>query len=75
MTCRELTELVTEYLDARLSLWQRASFQLHLGLCLSCRRYIRQMRGTIRVLGRVPADPLTPDARLLLLERFRSWRR
>ena len=72
ITCRELTELITDYLEDRLGLWER----VHLGLCRHCRAYLRQMRGTIEALGRLPlpeAGP-PPEVEAELLRRFRGWK-
>ena len=74
LTCRELTELVTDYLEGRLSFSQRVRFQMHLGLCLDCRAYLRQMKQTIRTLGGLPAEPIPPHIQEELLRRFRNWK-
>lgn len=73
-TCRELTELITDHLEGRLSLRQRLRFQLHLGACRNCRAYLRQMRATLRLLGHLSLQPPPPDVREALLERFRGWK-
>ena len=76
ITCRELTELVTDYLERRLGPWQRLRFQLHLGLCRHCRAYLRQMRATVDALGQLPlpeAGP-PPEVEADLLRRFRGWK-
>ncbi|RMH07011.1 MAG: anti-sigma factor [Nitrospirae bacterium] len=75
LTCKDLTELVTDYLEGNLSPWQRVRFQIHLGLCFGCRAYLRQMRQTIRTLGKLPPEPFPPEIREELLRRFRHWRR
>lgn len=74
LTCRELTELVTDYLEGRLRVVERLRFQLHLGMCRHCRAHLRQMRLTVRTLGALPAEPISADVRDELLSRFRSWR-
>lgn len=74
MTCKELTEAVTDYLEGSLSAWAWVRFQMHLGTCLGCRRYLRQMRLTIRTLGRLPEEPVPPAVREELLRRFRTWK-
>lgn len=74
MTCRELTELVTDYIERKLSLPDRVRFQLHIGFCRGCRTYLRQMRQTIRTLGALPGEPIPPEVRDKLLERFRNWK-
>ena len=50
VTCRELVELVTDYLEGALDLDDRARFEAHLDSCEGCRAYLSQMRTTIRVL-------------------------
>ena len=51
LSCQQLTELVTDYTDGRLSLIQRVQFELHIGMCRHCREYLRQLRATASALG------------------------
>ncbi len=74
LTCRELTEVVTEYLEGRMGLGERVRFHLHVGLCRSCRGYLRQMKVTARTLGRLPEPELPPGVRDELLRRFEGWK-
>lgn len=74
LTCRELTELVTDYLEDRLSFMDRLRFRMHLGMCRHCRAYLDQMKQTIRTLGKLPAGAIPPDVRDALFERFRNWK-
>ena len=73
MPCQELVELVTDYLDDRLSPADRARFEAHLEQCEACRAYLDQFRATIRALGRLPQESLSPEARTALLNAFRGW--
>lgn len=75
LTCQQLTELITEYLEGRMSLWRRAQFQMHLGMCRHCRAYLKQMKVTTQTLGRLPSAPIPPDIKAELLRRFRDMRR
>ena len=75
MSCRELVELVTEYLEDRLTPVDRARFDHHLAGCDACRTYLEQFRQTIRVLGRLPEESLSDSARQVLLDAFRGWLR
>ncbi len=75
LTCKELTELVTDYLEGRQSFVQRMRFEAHLGMCRHCRAYLRQMRDTIQTLGHLPAEPISREMRNQLLDRFRAWKR
>jgi len=73
MTCRQLTELVTDYYEGRLSFFARIRFHLHLGLCLHCRRYVRQIWLTIKTLGSLPPETVPEETKQELLERFRRF--
>lgn len=73
MTCAQLTDLVTEYAERRLPWRQRIVFQLHLGMCGHCRRYLQQVRQTVRWTGQLPQEPMPPATKAELLERFASW--
>ncbi len=75
LTCQEMTELVTDYLEGRLSIGQRLRFEMHVGLCGHCRAYLRQMRQTVQTLGALPEQSVDPEALDHLLERFRTWKR
>ncbi len=56
LTCRQLTEIVTDYLEAALSSRDGAHFERHVAGCAGCRVYLGQMRRTIRLLGRLAAS-------------------
>lgn len=73
-SCQQITELVTDYLEGRLSLGQRLLFQVHLGMCGHCRAYLRQMQQTIQTVGRLPEETLPPHVEQELLRRFQDWR-
>ena len=74
LSCQELVELVTDYLEGGLSDEEHARFEAHVGRCDGCNVYLEQMQQTIRLSGSLPADALTPDAERDLLEAFRGWR-
>jgi len=75
LTCRELVELVTDYLEDRLPLPERTRFELHVCTCTGCRIYLAQMRAVVRASGRLAEEDLPPAAREDLLVAFREWRR
>jgi anti-sigma factor RsiW len=74
LTCEELVELVTEYLESALSPADRARFEEHIMTCPSCYAHLDQMRGTIKAVGRLSTDVLPPEAERDLLEAFRNWK-
>ena len=73
MPCQELVELITDYLEDRLSPLDRARFDAHLDECELCRMYLAQFRETIDRLGRLPEETLSPEMRNTLLGAFRDW--
>ena len=75
LTCKELVELVTEYLEESLSPCVRAQFEEHLAVCPGCATYLEQMRQTIRAMGELTEDSLEPETRERLLALFRNWKR
>ncbi len=74
LTCQELVELVTDYVEGRLSPGERLRFEQHLALCGGCRAYLEQIRITIRALGRLSEQDVEPAAREELLQTFRDWK-
>jgi anti-sigma factor RsiW len=75
LDCRELVELVTDYLEGALPPEERLRFELHLEVCEGCREYLRQLRATLRTAGRLTEGSLPVGVRSRLLAAFRGWRR
>ena len=75
LTCRELVELVTDYLDGALPPAVVARFHAHLAHCPECRNHLDDARLTIQLVGRLTEESLTPTARADLVAAFRRWRR
>jgi anti-sigma factor RsiW len=73
LSCKELVELVTAYLEGALENGELRLFEQHLEICDGCRRYLAQMRTTIELTGRLAEDSLEPEARDALLAAFRTW--
>jgi anti-sigma factor RsiW len=73
MTCQELVELVTEYLDGALDDERRARFERHLGLCPGCVNHVEQMRTTMQLAHDTRALESQPEV-VALLAAFRDWR-
>ena len=74
LACRELVELVTEYLEGGLGAEDRARFEAHIRACDHCSAYLEQMRVTLRVVGRIDPDELKPEVERELLDAFRDWK-
>lgn len=75
LSCKEITELVTEYLERRLPLGQHLKFWVHISMCGHCRRYLRQMRMTVRLASHQPVAPPSPEVRDALKKAFRNWKK
>ena len=74
LTCRELVEIVTDYLEDALPPSEQARFEEHLSLCSGCRAYLDQMRRTLYALGTLPEETIPQQARDDLLHAFRTWK-
>lgn len=74
MTCRELVELVTDYLEGALATPDRERIDAHLAGCGGCSEYLAQMRETIRLTGALREEDVPVDGRDQLLAVFRDWR-
>ena len=75
LTCQEVVELITDYLEGTLESETAARFEEHINFCAGCEGYLAQMRTTIAAVGRVEESDIPPGARDQLLEAFRDWRR
>jgi len=75
LTCPELVELITDYLEGALPAAERARFEEHLARCQGCTRYVEQMQLAIRLTGRLTEDQIAPEARQELLDLFRDWKK
>ena len=74
MSCRELVEVITDYLEGTMRAADRARFEAHLEICPFCATYVDQVRQTIAVVGELREESIAPQARERLLAAFRDWR-
>jgi len=72
MTCRELVEVITDYLEGALPGEDRRRFEEHLEECPYCINYLEQMRITVATLGGLREDSISPETRAELLDAFRG---
>lgn len=75
MTCAELVELVTDYLEGALDPETQRRFEEHTEACPGCETYLDQIRRTVREVGRLTPESLEPETRDRLLDAFRDWAR
>jgi anti-sigma factor RsiW len=74
LSCQELVELVTNYLEGTLPSADNLELERHLETCDGCRRYVEQMRTTIALTGEARSLDLAPEAEETLLAAFRDWK-
>ena len=74
LTCRELVELVTDYLDDALPDADRARFEEHMAACDGCDRYVEQIRTTVDLTSEIHVLEERPEVSALL-SAFRDYRR
>jgi len=72
LTCQEMVELVTDYIEGALSRRDRRRFEAHLSGCDHCAEFLRQMRATIALTGSLMADA-SPDRESELVALFQRW--
>jgi anti-sigma factor RsiW len=75
MTCAELVELVTAFLEGALEPATERRFVEHLAICDGCETYVDQMRRTIDAVGQVEPESLSDETRDRLLAAFRTFPR
>ena len=74
LSCRDITDLATEYTEGAMPLGARLSYRMHLAVCSHCRRYLRQLRRTSEALAALGSDQsgaLSAEAKERLLAAFR----
>jgi predicted anti-sigma-YlaC factor YlaD len=74
LVCRQVVELVTDYLEGALTRSDRRRFERHLRGCPNCTNYLEQMRLTIAATGALRPEDLTPEAEQEFAALFRHWR-
>jgi anti-sigma factor RsiW len=74
MSCKELVEVITQYLHGVLPRAERQRFEEHLAQCPGCQTYLEQMNQTIRTLGHLSEQSIPLEAKQELLRVFRNWK-
>ena len=74
MTCREVVELMTDYLDGALSAADRERFERHMHGCDGCRSYLVQLRMARSLIGKSAYEPVPEPLKVELMNAFRTWR-
>jgi predicted anti-sigma-YlaC factor YlaD len=75
LTCQELVELVSDYLEGALDQETTDRFEQHVALCPGCETYLDQMKETVSLLGEIPLETLSEEMQATLLRTFRDFPR
>jgi anti-sigma factor RsiW len=73
LVCQQAVELMTDYLEGKLSWTARRRLEAHLAVCPHCTEYLAQMRETISLTGRLVPEDLTPQLQDEFVDLFRRW--
>jgi anti-sigma factor RsiW len=75
ISCQEVVELVTDYVEKALPADEAAVFEQHLNFCDGCVWYVDQVRKTIDTVGELQVEDVPEETKAKLLTAFRDWRR
>jgi anti-sigma factor RsiW len=75
ITCQEVVELVTDYIERELPPDEASLFEQHLNFCDGCVVYVEQMRATNATVGRVREEDVPAETKDRLMTAFREWKR
>jgi len=75
LTCHEVIEVLTDYLEDALPANERRRVEEHLANCDGCTAYLETLRETIRLTGMLTEEQIPSEQKQQLLEAFRDWTR
>jgi len=75
LVCREVVELVSDYLEGTLPPRQVARLERHLSGCDPCVEYVGQIRTTVALAHQVPPGEVDADTTQRLVELYRTWQK
>jgi len=73
IACREVVEILNDYLEGELPEAERVRVEDHLGGCEGCTTILDEFRKTIRLTGMLTVEHVTEAQRATLLDAFRGW--
>jgi predicted anti-sigma-YlaC factor YlaD len=75
LVCKEVVELVTDYLEGALLPEKRVQLEEHIAGCPGCTNYIEQVRLTIGMLRSLTQESVFPETKEEMLQVFRQWKK
>jgi anti-sigma factor RsiW len=73
LECKEVVELVTEFLGSTLAPVDRARLEQHLLVCPPCTLHVAQVRATIAYVAKLRESDAAADVSPALVDLFRRW--
>jgi predicted anti-sigma-YlaC factor YlaD len=74
LSCQEVVELITDYLENALLAEMRKRLEEHVAQCPGCQTYIEQIQQTISMLHQIAKQQVAPATKQELLQFFHSWK-
>jgi anti-sigma factor (TIGR02949 family) len=74
LRCRDIVDLLGEYLDGELEPATAKALEAHLAGCLECTAFIETYRGTVRATRQLREEQIPPALRERLLTFLRQQR-
>lgn len=74
VSCQEVVELVSDYVEGALPPDVASLFEEHLNFCDGCVVYVEQLRDAVAATERIREEDLPSHVRDSLLTAFRNWR-
>ena len=75
ISCQEVVELVSDYLERALPAQEAAVFEQHLNFCDGCVWYVDQVRRTVENVHELREEDVPPETKAKLMAAFRDWGR
>jgi anti-sigma factor RsiW len=75
LSCKQMVELMNDYLEGILSPAELSDFERHLVFCDGCAEYLQQLRQVRTAAARVREEEIPERVRDSLLDAFRRWKR
>ncbi len=72
LTCKKVIENGSEYIEGDMTRWQRIDYKFHLFMCVSCKRYIQQLKQTILMIGRSPKKQIPEEVEQKLSKEYQE---
>ncbi len=74
LSCQEVVELVTEFLENALLPGMRKLLEEHLAECPGCETYLKQVQLTVSMLRQLAQKPAFPAKKQKLMKIFQKWK-